>query len=92
MLPDDPPLPVHVKIGPLGQITRGPLGGASKKKAKAKDPVAPAGYVPGPIPLTEPSLSGGLSIESSESTKPKKSSGGKKLKEERLPPVVVASA
>jgi transcriptional activator SPT7 len=93
VLPDDLPIPIHVKIGPLGQITRGAPGGASKKKAKAKDPAAPAGYVPEAVPLTEPTLSGGLSIASSEPAKPKKSGGGKKLKgEDRLPPVVTASA
>jgi len=93
MLPDDPPIPAHVKIGPVGQITRGAPGGASKKKAKAKDPAAPAGYVPEAVPLTEPTLSGGLSVDSSEPAKSKKSGGGKKLKgETRLPPVVAASA
>ena len=94
VLPDDLPNPSHVKIGPLGQITRGPAGGASKKKTKAKDPVAPAGYVPSPISLTEPTLSGGMSVASSEGTKPKKSgAGAKKSKgEDRLPPAVAASA
>lgn len=94
VLPDDVPDAVHVKIGPLAQITRGPPGGASKKKAKAKDPVAPVGYVPSAIPLTEPTLSGGLSVVSSEGTKPRKSgAGGKKVKgEDRLPPVVAANA
>jgi transcriptional activator SPT7 len=49
--------------------------------------------VPEAVPLTEPTLSGGLSIASSEPAKPKKSGGGKKLKgEDRLPPVVAASA
>jgi hypothetical protein len=72
------------------------VGGASKKKAKTKEPVAPAGYVSGGIPLTEPTLSG-LSVASSEATKPKKSGAGmgaaKKMKgNDRLPPAVAASA
>jgi len=90
VLPDDTPNPVHVKIGPLGQITRGPLGGTSKKKAKGKDPAAPAGYVPSAVPLTEPTLSGGLSTVSSDGKK--NGGGGKQVKgEQKLSPAISAS-
>lgn len=58
-LPDDPPSAVQIKIGPLGQIVRASTSGASKKKTKGKESAA-AGFPVTAIPMTEPTLSGGL--------------------------------
>lgn len=94
-IPDDVPNPAQAKIGPLGQVARGPVGTTSKKKPKGKDPVAPAGYIPSAVALTEPTLSGGLNMVASEPNKPKKNGAGAGKKvtgEGRLPPVVAASA
>lgn len=65
-LPDDPPTAAQVKIGPLGQIARpNQSGGASKKKSKGKDNAASSGTRPSAIPMSEPTLSGSLSVAES---------------------------
>jgi hypothetical protein len=102
VLQDDPLYPSHVRAGPLGQIIRGGSGGAAKKKAKGKDPSIPMGYIAVAVPMTEPTVSGGLNA----SELPQKikagpvvgaaagTAGAKKKGKamEGLPPIVVASA
>lgn len=64
-LPDDPPTATQVKIGPLGQITKpNQSGGTSKKKSKGKNNTA-SSTVPGTVPMSEPTLSGNLSVAES---------------------------
>jgi len=67
-----------------------PFATASKKEAKGKEPAAPACYVPSAVPLTEPTLSGGLSKVSSDGKK--NGGGGKQVKgEQKLSPAISAS-
>jgi transcriptional activator SPT7 len=102
MLPDDPPNPSQVKMGPLGQIIKGgPLGVAAKKKTKRKDPPGLNGDLIAAGPESQPSLSQssvpGFPLAESPAKKKKGAvvggAGNKKAKlGEALPPVVVASA
>ncbi|KAF8636847.1 hypothetical protein AX17_003221 [Amanita inopinata Kibby_2008] len=50
VLPDDPPNPGQVKMGPLGQIIRGTTSGSGKKKAKTAQSVGPPPGTGGPGP------------------------------------------
>lgn len=100
VLQDDPPHPLRVKAGPLGQIMRA-SSSAAKKKAKAKDSGIPMGYVAVAVPMTEPTMSGGLNPSETQTIKigpavgVAAGTGGAKQKgkaADGLPPVIVASA
>lgn len=90
MLSDDPPNPLHVKIGALGQIVRPTLGSGAMKRKIKKDSLTVA------MTMSESLSGGGMSVASGEEVVVKKKKGrppgvGKKKKGE-VPPAIVASA